>query len=277
MTVQIPYAFTVLSLVLAAWFSLRYYQTLEDSHDLKAGQWLSGALLVQLSIILWIWVRTGYPPLLSLSGILLTIAFCLGFVLWMGRLQAPVPLLTSLFMPMVCGIALLGFGVSFRDLAFPNPKIMTFWMSVHIISIFLGFACFTLGFGVGMAFWIQEGQLKNHRMKAWSFRLPPLELLDKLTVFYIGWGFVLWVAGLLLGIYQAFLVWHQLPLGDPKIVGAILVSIIYAFFFLLRWGLKIRGRTTMALVMGGYLLALFTFVGVQVFLQTQHIFWKAGQ
>jgi ABC-type transport system involved in cytochrome c biogenesis permease subunit len=221
------------------------------------------------------WIQTGYPPLLTLSGILLVITFSLGAVLWMGRWKAPVPLLTSLFLPLVFFLALMGFAVQFRDSVFPNPSLMTIWMAFHIFSIFLGFACFTLGFGVGLAFWIQEGQLKRHQIKAWSFRLPPLELLDRLTVFFIGWGFLFWGTGLVLGVYQAFLVWHQLPLGDPKILGAFLVLLIYAGFFLARWGFKIRGRKTMVLVMLGYFLALFTFVGVQVFLQTQHLFWKA--
>jgi ABC-type transport system involved in cytochrome c biogenesis permease subunit len=275
MAVPILYAVSVLLLGRAAWTSLRYYRSLEEGHDQTAGKWLSAALLSQGVLIAVQWIQTGYPPLLTLSGILLVITFSLGAVLWMGRLKSTVPLLTSLFLPLVFFLALMGFAVQFRDSVFPNPSLMTIWMAFHIFSIFLGFACFTLGFGVGLAFWIQEGQLKRHQIKAWSFRLPPLELLDRLTVFFIGWGFLFWGTGLVLGVYQAFLVWHQLPLGDPKILGAFLVLLIYAGFFLARWGFKIRGRKTMVLVMLGYFLALFTFVGVQVFLQTQHLFWKA--
>lgn len=275
MVVQILSAASVFLLGLAAWASQRYYRTLEENHDQKAGTWLLGALIAQTALIAVYWFQTGYPPLLTLSGILLAVAFCLGFVLWMGRIKASVPLLTSLFLPLVFALALLGFGISFKDSAFPNPSLMTLCMACHIFSIFLGFASFTLGFGVGVAFWIQEGQLRRHQIKVWSFRLPPLELLDRLTVFFIGWGFLFWLIGLVLGTYQAFLVWNRLPLGDPKILGAFLVLLIYAGFFLARWGFKIRGRKTMALVMAGYLLALFTFVGVQVFLQTQHLFWKA--
>jgi ABC-type uncharacterized transport system permease subunit len=60
-------------------------------------------------------------------------------------------------------------------------------------------------------------------------------------------------------------------LGDPKILGSVLVLLIYGSFFVLRWGFKMRGRQTMVLVMAGYLLALFTFVGVRIFLTTQHV------
>jgi HemX protein len=149
---------------------------------------------------------------------------------------------------------------------------MSSGMACHIFLTFLGFSHFTLGFGVAVAFWIQEGQLKQRQMKSWSYRLPALEILDSLTVFYIALGFLFWLGGLGLGAVQAFLVWNRLPMDDPKILGSFLVLIIYACFFLLRWGLKIRGKKSMTLVMAGYFLALFTFVGVRVFLTTQHLF-----
>jgi HemX protein len=96
--------------------------------------------------------------------------------------------------------------------------------------------------------------------------------LDRLTVFYIGFGLLFWLGGLALGTVQAYEVWNRLPWSDPKIVGSFLVLLIYSFFFLLRWGFSMRGRRSMVLVMVGYLLALFTFVGVHVFMTTQHGF-----
>jgi len=60
--------------------------------------------------------------------------------------------------------------------------------------------------------------LKQHRIKSWSYRLPALEILDGLTVFYIALGFLFWLAGLSLGAVQAFQVWNHLPLEDPKIL-----------------------------------------------------------
>jgi HemX protein len=168
-------------------------------------------------------------------------------------------------------VALIAFGLGFKPIPLMESRLMTSGMASHIFLTFLGFAHFTLGFGVGVAFWVQEGQLKQHQVKSWSYRLPALEALDRLTVFYIGLGFLFWFLGLGLGAVQAIQVWNQLPLADPKILGSFLVLMIYAFFFLLRWGFKMRGRKSMMLVMAGYLLALFTFVGVRVFLTTQHV------
>src|SRR5665213_2512032 len=141
-----------------------------------------------------------------------------------------------------------------------------------ILLIFFGFSNFTVGFGVGVAFWVQEGQLKQHQIKSWSYRLPALEILDGFTVFHVGFGFLFWAAGVLLGTVQAYQVWNRLRLLDPKIMGSFLVLVIYALFFVFRWALGLRGKKTMTLVMVGYFLALFTFLGVRLFLTTQHVF-----
>ena len=102
--------------------------------------------------------------------------------------------------------------------------------------------------------------------------VPDLEILDNLTIFHVGFGFLFWSAGLVLGTVQAYQVWNRLPLLDPKILGSFLVLIIYALFFIFRWALGMRGKKTMTLVMVGYFLALFTFLGVRFFLTTQHVF-----
>ena len=153
-----------------------------------------------------------------------------------------------------------------------DPHLMTWGMSSHIFLTFLGFSNFTIGFGVGVVFWIQEGQLKQHQVKGWGYRLPSLEILDGLTVFHLGLGFVFWGMGLVLGTTEAYQVWNGFPILDPKILGSILVLVIYALFFVLRWVFGMRGKKTMTLVMVGYFLALFTFLGVRIFLTTQHQF-----
>jgi ABC-type transport system involved in cytochrome c biogenesis permease subunit len=99
-----------------------------------------------------------------------------------------------------------------------------------------------------------------------------LDVLDRLTLFYTILGFFSWAGGLSLGVFQAFQLWNRLPLDDPKILGSFLVLVIYGFFFLARWGLRMRGRKTMILVMAGYFLALFTFVGVRLFMTSKHVF-----
>lgn len=256
----------------SCYFSFRYYRNLDGTSDRLAIQWLSYAFGLQALSLAGEWVSRGYAPLDNLAGILTAFSFSLGMALLIGRLKMALPVLTSLFTPFIFFTALVGFLAGLKYAPLMDSRLMTAGMASHIFLTFLGFSNFTVGFGVGVAYWVQEGQLKHHRFKNWSYRLPALEDLDRLTVFYIGMGFLFWLGGLGLGTVQAFEVWNKLPIGDPKIVGSFLVLMIYAGFFLLRWGFKMHGRKSMVLVMVGYVLALFTFVGVRAFLTTRHVF-----
>jgi len=256
---------------MACWNALRYYRTLEPASDGSAVRGLGAAFVLHSFLLGGRWFLEGQGPLVSLDGVLLSLAFSLTVALLVGRLVSPVPVLTSLFSPFILLLVLLALSAGSGEPSAAAPS-MNGALIVHILLTFLGFAHFTLGFGVGVAFWVQEGQLKNHRVGAFGYRLPALETLDGLTSFYTGLGLLFWAGGLLLGAREAILVWDRLPVSDPKILGSFLVLLIYTFFFILRWGFRMRGRKTMGLVLIGYFLALFTFVGVRVFLTTQHSF-----
>lgn len=266
------FALTAACYAVSGFYSYRYYRSLEEASDSSAIRWLWAGFLLQLATFTVWWIVSGHAPLDSLEGILLALSLSLAAALLTGRVMTVVPVLTSLFLPFIFFLSLLSLLAALKGIPLMESRLVTAGMACHILMTFLGFAHFTVGFGVGMAFWVQEGQLKTHRIKSWSFRLPALETLDRLTVYHIGLGFLFWLGGLGLGTYQALEVWNRLPLADPKILGSLLVLLIYAVFFLLRWGLKMRGRKTMVLVMAGYFLALFTFVGVRIFLTTQHTF-----
>ncbi len=272
MMINIFYAVTTFFYAVGSWFSFRYYKTFEPFNEKKAFQWLLMGFLAQAITLADQWVSTGFAPLDRIDGILMILSFSLAGTLIFGRAKASVPILVSLFLPFIFLLSAIGFATDINSVPFMDAHLMTPVMVAHIFMTFFGFSNFTVGFGVGVAFWIQEGQLKQHQMKSWSYRLPALEILDGLTVFHVGVGFLFWGLGLVLGTVQAYQVWNQLPLFDPKIFGSLLVLIIYALFFILRWALGMRGKKTMTLVMIGYFLALFTFLGVRLFLTTQHTF-----
>jgi ABC-type transport system involved in cytochrome c biogenesis permease subunit len=252
--------------------ALRYLIDFDPALEKSAFRRLTWGIGFQFLFLALLWIFEGYAPVTNLCEILAVLAFCLGSALGLGRLRSPVPLLSSLFLPFLFLLSFLALVAGLKwegpmSILLTNPMIST-----HIFLTLLGYSFFTLGFGVGITYWLQESQIKRHQMKKWANLLPALDLLDGLTVFYTGWGFVFWTAGLGLGIIQAVKVWGGIPWLDPKILGSFSVLAIYAAFFLCRWGLSMRGKKTMVLILAGYFLALFTFVGVQVFLNSRHVY-----
>ncbi|HVZ81858.1 MAG TPA: cytochrome c biogenesis protein CcsA [bacterium] len=272
MAIPILLFLTVVLYGVGCWYSFRFYRDQDLQSDRTAARWLMAGLALQGTLLLLKGWMEGVAPLVSLDGILSALSFSLTAALLVGRLKTPVGVLLSLFSPFLFLMALFAFITGLPPMPLMDKALMTDRLASHIFLTFLGFSHFTLGFGVGVAFWVQDGQLKQHRPGALTLPLPALEALDRLTVFYIGLGFLFWLAGLSLGTWEAYEVWDRLPWSDPKILGSFLVLGIYGLFFILRWSLRMRGRRSMVLVMAGYLLALFTFVGVKVLLNAPHGF-----
>jgi HemX protein len=267
-----PLGLSVFCYAIGCFQVFRYLRNFDSIVDDGAFLWLRVGLVFQSIFLLGRWIALGYVPVTNLPEILTVLAFCLAAALVSGRFRAKAPLLTSLFLPFIFLLSLISISVMDKFDSPMAPILTTPRIASHVFLTLLGYSFFTLGFGVGLTYWIQEGQIKQHQMKKWALNLPALELLDRLTVYYTGWGLVFWTAGLFLGVFQALLSWDQFPISDPKIFGSLLVLGIYTAFFLCRWGFQMRGRKTMILVMAGYFLAFFTFVVVQVFLNSRHVF-----
>jgi ABC-type uncharacterized transport system permease subunit len=175
--IPVFYAATTFIYGIGCWFSFRYYKTLESFNDQKAFQWLLIGFLSQAVTLGSQWVATGFAPLDRIDGILMILSFSLAATLIFGRVKASVPILVSLFLPFIFLLSFLASAACVKSVPFMDASLMTKGMIAHILLTFFGFSNFTVGFGVGVAFWVQEGQLKQHQIKSWSYGLPALEIL----------------------------------------------------------------------------------------------------
>ena len=86
------------------------------------------------------------------------------------------------FMSMVMAIN-SPFGTQIPNLP---PALQSYWMAIHVPVMFLSYAAFTNAFGVGLAYLLQERQLKSRNPNSMMFRLPALDELDHL-IYRIIW------------------------------------------------------------------------------------------
>ncbi|HVM32692.1 MAG TPA: cytochrome c biogenesis protein CcsA [bacterium] len=252
--------------------AFRYLAYLDPALEASAFRWLTWGIGLQAVFLAALGGSQGYTPVTNLSEILSVLAFSLGVALALGRSKVSAPLLSVLFLPFIFLLSVFSLVAAAKGQGPMSSLLTEPLIALHIFLTLLGYSFFTLGFGVGVTYWLQESQIKRHQLRKWANHLPALDSLEGLTVFFTGWGFLLWAAGLFMGIFQALKVWGGIPCSDPKILGSFSVLLIYAAFFLGRWGLGLRGKKTMVLVLAGYFLALFTFLGVQVFLNSRHVY-----
>jgi cytochrome c-type biogenesis protein CcsB len=151
-----------------------------------------------------------------------------------------------------------------------NSILKSFWIVVHVITIFIGEASFALACGVGLLYLIQEHAIKSKHHGFFFRRLPSLELLDSTGYACIVAGFTMLTLGLISGFVYAKLVWGKFWSWDPKEIWSGITWLLYAALLHQRLSVGWRGRRAAIMAIIGFVVILFTFLGVNFLLHGHH-------
>ena len=157
----------------------------------------------------------------------------------------------------------------------PTSRLFSsFWLTLHVTTIFIGNAIFALAFCAGIMYLLQERQIKTKSFGLLYRRLPSLETLDSLNSVCLTFGFPLITVGLISGFVYAGAVlgsfWHW----DPKEILAVITWLIYAVLLHERLAVGWRGRRAAIMAIVGFSVILVTFVGATLLLKGHHIFMR---
>ncbi len=144
------------------------------------------------------------------------------------------------------------------------------WLVVHVIFIFIGESSLALACGVGILYLLQENALKTKKIGFFFNRLPSLEMLDSTGYSCIMIGFSGFTIGLIAGFVYSKLVWQHFASWDPKEIWAVLSWLIYAALLHERIAIGWRGRRAAIMAIIGFTALLFTFFGVNFFMDGHH-------
>jgi len=144
------------------------------------------------------------------------------------------------------------------------------WLVAHVTAIFMGEAAFALACGVGILYLVQENSIKTKKLRFFFKRLPSLDLLDSTGYGCIVVGFTLLTIGLITGLVYAKSVWGRFWSWDPKEVWSGISWLFYAALLHERLTVGWRGRRSAIMAIVGFAVLLFTFLGVNLFMEGHH-------
>lgn len=155
----------------------------------------------------------------------------------------------------------------------PNSKLFkSFWLTLHVATMFIGMAIFALAFCAGIMYLLQERQIKGKSFGLLYRRLPSLEVLDSLNYVCLTVGFPLITIGLISGFVYAGAVWQSFWHWDPKEILSVVTWLIYAVLLHERLAVGWRGRRAAIMAIVGFSAILITFVGTSIILKVHHSF-----
>ena len=135
-------------------------------------------------------------------------------------------------------------------------------LPVHVAAAALGTVALLLAFALAVIYLVSERQLKRKKPGKLFSRLPSLELVDRLGWQLSTWGFVLLTMVIVTGSF----VTNEVGLGffklDPKSGFALLAWGLLAASLQARLVAGWRGRRIAVLVVVGFILLVFSYVGL---------------
>jgi cytochrome c-type biogenesis protein CcsB len=153
-----------------------------------------------------------------------------------------------------------------------NPALKSNWLWSHTIMAFISYAMFTIAFGAAVIYLIQQYFLKKKRLGALFQKLPSLNTLDDINYRCLTIGFPLLTIAIITGAIWAEKAWGTYWSWDPKETWSLITWFIFAALLHSRLTTGWRGKRASLLTIAGFLVMLFTFIGVNLWLPGLHAY-----
>jgi len=145
------------------------------------------------------------------------------------------------------------------------PALRSHWLALHVSLVFIGEGFFTVSFVAGLLYLVQSRKQKTPE------REEQLERLDRLIYQTIAIGFPFFtLGGLFFGAIWAKHAWGRYWGWDPKETFMLVTWLVYVLYLHVRVMRGWRGKRTALIAVLGFLLALFTFAGVNFLIRGLH-------
>jgi cytochrome c-type biogenesis protein CcsB len=153
------------------------------------------------------------------------------------------------------------------------PALQSNWLTIHVLTCFLGYASFAVAFAVGVMH-LLKGRERAGGAEEGTFLslIPATGALDELLYQGIVLGFVLLSLGIMTGSVWAHYAWGSYWSWDPKETWSLITWIVYALMLHARSIRGWRGRQMAWMALLGFASVLFTYLGVN-YLDSLHSYF----
>ena len=237
----------------------------------KAASWtLVAGLLAHTAALLLRWRESyemgmGHAPLSNLYESLVFFSWAVAFlyllVEWRTRNRT-----TGVFVVPVAFLLMAYASISpgISDRIQPLiPALQSNWLTSHVITCFMGYAAFTVAFGLAILYLIK---LRRGNPGAGSSRfvshIPDEDDLEELLYQSVLLGFVFLTLGIATGSVWAHYAWGAYWSWDPKETWSLVTWVVYAALLHARFIRGWRGKRLAVLALVGFAAMLFTYLGV---------------
>ncbi len=135
------------------------------------------------------------------------------------------------------------------------PVLKTYWFELHVVLSFFSYALFGIGAILGVLYLFRS-----------AADAEPLQYRALLV------GYLIFSTSMIFGGIWAWLAWGTYWLWTPKELWTTLLWLAFTLYLHLRFSPWWRGRRIVTAGVAGYLVVLFTYLGVGLLMKSSHSF-----
>ncbi len=237
---------------------------------------LGGWGLHSLSLI-WRWVEShqlniGHAPLANFYESLLFFSWAVICIAYLSFWRQMRDYLASFVTFLACLIlAYASFGGHASEIMPIMPALKSNWLVIHVVTCFLAYAAFALGFGAAILYLFTSRRSDGRKPRQTNFPITSGEL-DELIYRANLIGLFLLTLGIITGAVWAESAWGRYWSWDPKETWSLITWLIYAGLIHARFARGWQGRRIAVLAVVGFAAVLFTYFGVSFLLPGLHAY-----
>ncbi|PIQ97800.1 MAG: cytochrome C assembly protein [Nitrospinae bacterium CG11_big_fil_rev_8_21_14_0_20_56_8] len=202
--------------------------------------------------------QTGHGPYTTAFEIAMFFSWIIVVVYILTELKFKIQDLGAFVIPLVFLILLYSAFLSREVVTQETGSVL--WMTLHRTLSILGYGAFAIAFAAALMYLIQENQVKSKKLGMMYFRMPSLEVLDKLLDRVIAFGFPLFTLGFVSGsiwntkVKHDFFSWNL-----EKTWPLIVVWGVYGVVYFGRMTVGIRGKKAAQGAILGFVLIIVAY------------------
>ncbi len=225
--------------------------------------------------LLYIILRTiefDHPPITNVFEIFTLLAFSVSFAYFVLELVTDIRG-TGMFIIIISIAFQTVSSIFIKDLSFVREELRNNLLGTHVFSALLGYAGITISAVYGFLFLMLYNQLKQNKFGLLFDRLPNLEILEKLCFYSAVIGFILLTIAIIIGVIWLPQSNLNFSYTDPKLLGTLLIWIIYGLGILRKIYGNLRGRKLVIVSIVGFILTISSTILSNFLAKSFHSFY----
>lgn len=217
-------------------------------------------------------IEFNHPPVTTIFEILTVLAFCVALAYWIIEIRAH-STETGYFILNIAFFFQFVSSIFIRDLLEVPEILRSSFFGLHVASALLGYSAITISAVYGFLY-----LMLYHRIKASKFgviyeKLPNLETLERMSYTGFKMAFLFLGVAILVGFLWLPQTFLEVSYIDPKLVGTIVLWLLYGGGILAKRVGDWRGRRVMILSVCGFWITIFSMSIVNIWFTGFHSFY----